>query len=183
MEIKRVHVMGVSGSGKTTVARRISENMHIQHVEIDAINWQANWQPLPTEVLCAKIAEVVKGDAWVIDGNYREARELVWERVQLVVFLDFPVATMLYRLIRRTFQRIIGKQVLWSGNRENLRTALFSRDSLILYSLRTRKFRQWEFESGCRDPRYRHIAFRRFTNQAAVEAFIAELSSDGSLSR
>ena len=41
------------------------------------------------------------------------------------------------RLLRRTFSRVVRREELWGGNRETLRNFLFSRDSLLLFALRT----------------------------------------------
>lgn len=144
---------------------------------MDAINWQPGWLMLPTDELRARIAQVVAGDAWVIDGNYKEVRDLVWGRSQIVVFLDLPLVVTLWRLMQRTIRRAVQREVLWSGNRENLTTAFFSRDSLFLYALRTRKQRRREFEAGRITPAYRHLQFHRLSTQAEVDALLKSLSS------
>ena len=41
--------MGTSGSGKTTVARRIAARLGLPHVELDSIYHQPGWTTLPTE--------------------------------------------------------------------------------------------------------------------------------------
>jgi len=42
----RIAVIGTSGAGKTTLARRIAGRLKLPHVELDAINWQAGWRDL-----------------------------------------------------------------------------------------------------------------------------------------
>ena len=54
----------------------------------------------------------------------------------------YAVALLLRHVTRRTLRRALGGQVLWSGNQERLRPALLSRDSLILYALRTHRRRR-----------------------------------------
>lgn len=175
IRVQLIHVMGVSGSGKTTTAKRIADRLGVPHIEMDAINWQPGWQMLPTDQLRTRVAEVVAGDSWVIDGNYREARDLVWGRAQMVVFLDLPLITVLRRLLGRTVRRAAQRETLWAGNRENLRTAFLSRDSLILYALRTRKVRRREFEAGIQNPAFQAIEFRRLRSQPEIEAFFSAL--------
>jgi adenylate kinase family enzyme len=74
----RVAVIGTSCSGKTTLARRIAGVKEIPHIELDAINWGANWTPLPlTEFRNAVSTEVARNE-WVIDGNYRKLGDIIW---------------------------------------------------------------------------------------------------------
>jgi adenylate kinase family enzyme len=43
---KRIASVGVTGSGKTTLARRLSEQHCIPRVELDTLYWKAGWQPV-----------------------------------------------------------------------------------------------------------------------------------------
>lgn len=40
----RVNIIGTSGSGKSTFARRLSEKLAIPYVEMDALFWLKDWQ-------------------------------------------------------------------------------------------------------------------------------------------
>jgi adenylate kinase family enzyme len=46
-ELARVVVIGSTGSGKTTFARRLADCLQSTHIELDAINWQPNWTARP----------------------------------------------------------------------------------------------------------------------------------------
>ena len=39
----RIVVVGTSGAGKTTPARRIAALLGLPQIELDAINWQSGW--------------------------------------------------------------------------------------------------------------------------------------------
>jgi adenylate kinase family enzyme len=175
MKVQRIHVMGVSGSGKTTVAGRIAARLGVPQVELDAIHWQPNWTMLATAEFRVRVAEALEGDAWVVDGNYNKVRDLVWERAQQVIFLDLPLGLTIARLLNRTIRRSLRRERLWAGNRESLWTAFLSRDSVIYYALRSRRRRQKEFESAQNDPGYRHMHFKRLSSPAEIEAFIESL--------
>jgi hypothetical protein len=85
----------------------------------------------------------VAQDAWVVDGAYRgKLGNLVLERADTVVWLDLPARVWLPRLLRRTARRILTREELWNGNRESLRGAVWGRDALIPYALRTYRGRR-----------------------------------------
>ena len=83
----------------------------------------------------AKVAPIVETDGWVIDGNYSQARPFVWERVDTVIFLDYPYALVWWSLVRRTVRRMIYREVLWHGNREEAFRTFFTRESIIWWMM------------------------------------------------
>ena len=76
-------------------------------------------------------------DAWVIDGSYQSKfGDFVFRHADVVVWLDQPVRVWLPRLVRRTFARVIRREELWGTNRESIWNVFFSRDSLLLFTVR-----------------------------------------------
>ncbi|MGE0132268.1 MAG: adenylate kinase [Blastocatellales bacterium] len=143
--MKRISVVGTSGSGKTTFAGRLSEILGIPHVELDALHWEADWMPAPDGVFRSRVQQAINAESWVVDGNYgKMARDLVWERADTVVWLDFSLLVILSRLLRRTFRRAVLGEECCNGNREQL-SRVFSRDSIILWGLQTYKRRRAEY--------------------------------------
>ena len=138
---RRVSVVGSTGTGKTTYARCLAEIIGAKHVELDALAWGPNWTLADPETMQARVRDAISGDAWVTDGNYggRGARQLIWPRVDTIVWLDFSLPVIFRRLWRRTTDRIRDGRELWpgTGNRETVRAAFFSRESLFFWALRT----------------------------------------------
>ena len=136
-QIQRIVVVGSTGSGKTTLARRLSRLWDVPHVELDSLNWEANWTAAATEVFRQRTQIALKGDSWVVDGNYSAVRDLVWPNATVIIWLNYPLRMLIWRLFRRTIQRVFGNEELWNGNRERFVTQFLSRDSLFLWLLRT----------------------------------------------
>jgi len=65
---RRIVVLGVTGSGKTTFAHRLATQLGYPHIEMDALHWLPNWTEKPIEVFRADIAQAIAVDCWVIDG-------------------------------------------------------------------------------------------------------------------
>ena len=130
-------VASASGNGKTTLGRELARRLDVPFVEMDALVHGPNWVETPDDELRRLVEPLVASDGWVIDGTYRgKLGDLVLRHADLVVWLDQPLAVWLPRLLRRTVRRIVRREELWNGNRETLRNAFFSRDSLILFALR-----------------------------------------------
>ena len=112
--------MGISGSGKTTYARRVAASLGAQHVELDALYHQENWSPRPDDEFRAEVAAAVAGDVWTVDGNYRVARALMLTRAQVIVAFDLPKGVVMRQITARSVSRGALRRELWNGNRESL---------------------------------------------------------------
>lgn len=172
---QRISVVGTTGSGKTTLSQRLADCLGVPHVELDALHWGPNWTELDTETFRDRVARIVARDAWVIDGNYSAVRELVWGRAQAVVWLDYGLPTILGRLVWRTARRAITGEKLWAGNRERLWTQIATRDSILLWALRTYRRRRREYPRLIAEPANAHLRIAHLRSPGAADAWIARL--------
>lgn len=134
--MQRVSVVGVPGSGKSTTGRMLASVLDAPFTELDALFHQPGWTPLPPEQFRAAVAEVVAGDTWVVDGNYRQVCDLVWDRADTVLWLDPSRIRATSRVLRRTLERVTRGEELWNGNSETW-SNLFSADperNVVLWS-------------------------------------------------
>jgi adenylate kinase family enzyme len=132
-----------SGNGKTTVGRALAASLGVPFHELDALNHGPGWAQASADVLRAEVEPIVASEAWVVDGAYREKLgDLVLDGADVVVWLDLPLRVWLPRLIRRTVRRIVTREELWNGNREELRFVLHPENSVVLYALRTYRARR-----------------------------------------
>jgi adenylate kinase family enzyme len=158
-----------SGNGKTTVGRALATALCVPFVELDALVHGPDWTELPDDVLGERLAPVLSRPGWVIDGDYRhKLGDSVFERADLVVWIDLPIRVWLPRLLRRTARRVLRREELWNGNRESLRSALVGRDALVPNALRTHRARRQRYPLEL--DRYR-VARLRTTRE--VHAFLA----------
>lgn len=165
---RRVNVVGTSSSGKTTFARALAERLGVPHVELDALHWEPDWTEATPEVMRGRTAAAISGDAWVVDGNYSVVRDLVWARAEAIVWLDYPLPTILWRYASRTKRRIRSREELWAGtgNRERIRNVL-GRDGLLWWILSTYRRRRRDYpERLAAAPHL--VAFRFRSPDAAV---------------
>jgi adenylate kinase family enzyme len=173
--MRRVSVMGSSGSGKTTFAILLSSRLGVPHIALDAINWGPNWSPLDDETFRARVREATAGDGWVCDGNYSAVRPIVHERADTVVWLDLPLRTCLARMLRRTARRVSSREELWGVNRESWREAFVGRDALFwwLITQHGRKRREYAARLAAADPEKLRVV--RLASSAEADRWLSGL--------
>ncbi len=133
---RRILIYGVTGSGKTTLASRLSELTGIPWHSADDLAFEAGWTPTPTEFQTESIARICAQDAWILDTAYAKWLDIPLSRAELIVGLDYPRWLSFGRLLRRTVARVIDKKPICNGNVETLRLT-FSRDSILLWHFRS----------------------------------------------
>lgn len=169
---RRIAVVGTTGTGKTTFAARLARRHGCPHIELDALHWEAGWTPADREALRTRVDAATRAAAWVTDGNYSSVRDLVWPRADTLIWLDYPLLFTLVRLIARTLRRAISRQELWNGNRESMRSAFLSRDSILLWALRTHGKLRRGYPRLLGLPEHRHLEVHRFRTARAAERWM-----------
>lgn len=87
---RRVLVMGLAGSGKSTFSRALSARTGLPVVHLDIHYWKPAWVK-PSELEWReKQHTLLAGDAWIADGNYHETADVPLARADTVVLLDMP---------------------------------------------------------------------------------------------
>ncbi|QEM82418.1 AAA family ATPase [Halomonas binhaiensis] len=177
----KINVVGTSGSGKTTLARRLAQALSLPHIEMDVLHWLPDWQEKPDEQFFAELASMLEASpGWVLDGNYDRSRPIKWREIDLVVWVDYGFWQTLFQVVSRAIKRAWSKQELWpgTGNRESFRQSFFSRDSIILWSIKTWRSNRARYLSAMHDEQYRHIRFVQLRSHSEAEAFIRSMAGN-----
>ena len=169
---QRYVVVGTSGSGKSTFARKLASIIGGSHVELDALHWAANWTPRTAPEFEAGVTARITGERWVADGNYSVVRHLVWARATDIVWLNFSRTVVFSRVIRRTLRRGVTREELWSGNRESLRMALFSKESILLWSFTTFAKNRAKFAAARESGEHPHLRWHELRSPGEARRFL-----------
>ncbi len=129
---RRVAVFGVTGSGKSVLARATAERIGAVYVSVDDLAFEPCWQEVAADEQRRRAAAVTAGEAWVIDSVYGAWQAEVFDRIELIVGLDYPRWVSLSRLVRRTARRVLTGEPCCNGNRETLRRT-FSKKSILVW--------------------------------------------------
>jgi adenylate kinase family enzyme len=177
--LRRVAVVGTTGSGKSTCARTIARITGGRYVELDALHWGPEWTPSNEPDLRARTEATLSAtDAWVTDGSYfGMLGDIVWPRAQMIVWIDYPIRIIFWRLFWRTLRRCVTREELWSGNREQLRTAFMSGDSLFVWALKTHWSKRRRYPEAFRLPQHAHLRVVRLRRPADTRGFLRTLAA------
>lgn len=124
---RKILVIGSGGAGKSTFARQLSEILGIPVVHLDALYWKPGWVE-PSKVDWAEtVRDVLKRDAWIMDGNYSGTLDERIDACDAVIFLDLPRTTCLWRVFRRrVMYRNATRPDMAEGCREHLSLEFFA---------------------------------------------------------
>lgn len=118
--MRRVAVVGITGAGKTTLARRLAARHGLAFLEMDATWHGPGWTRKSGHE--GEVGDALSGSGWVTDSvGYEPTRALLWARLDTVVWLDLPRRQVMFRVVRRSFVRASLRRELWNGNRESFR--------------------------------------------------------------
>jgi adenylate kinase family enzyme len=87
---RRVLVIGLAGSGKSTFSRALSAETGLPVIHLDLHYWKPGWVKPSDEEWRQRQRTLLAGEAWIADGNYYESLDLQLERAQTVVVLNTP---------------------------------------------------------------------------------------------
>jgi adenylate kinase family enzyme len=136
--MRRVAVFGNAGAGKSTLAKRLAEITGLPLHTIDKMQFREGADAVPHEEYLRAHAELLRQDAWIIDGYGDTAT--VWERFSVadtLIHLDLPLYQLRWwvtkRLIKGLFADPEGwpdRSPLWSSTRQSYKALRLCHDRL-----------------------------------------------------
>jgi adenylate kinase family enzyme len=99
--MRRVMVVGCPGAGKSTFARRLGGQLGLPVIHLDFHYWRPGWKLPELAAWRENVAALVAPPEWVIDGNYSNTFDLRMPRADSLVWLDYPRAVCMRRVLKR----------------------------------------------------------------------------------
>lgn len=99
----KLAIIGYSGSGKSSLARSLSQHYSLPLLHLDQLRFAPNWQENSAEEMTRKLQDFLNRESsWVIDGNYSTCFfEERMEQADHIILMDFSRWTCLYRAFKR----------------------------------------------------------------------------------
>lgn len=79
--MKKVIIIGCSGAGKSTFARKLRDITNLPLFYLDMIWHKPDKTHISREAFDEKLQEIIQQEEWIMDGNYGRTLELEWKRV------------------------------------------------------------------------------------------------------
>ena len=174
---KRVVVIGVTSSGKSTLAETLAKRFDLNFIELDALHWEPNWQGAPLEVFRARVERATQAEKWIVAGNYHVVRDLIWPKAETIIWLDYAFLTVLWQLSCRTLLRWWNQELLWGTNREPFwqHFKLWSQESLFHWLFKTYWRRKREIPMLLSETEHQHLKLIRFTAPEETKAWLERI--------
>lgn len=105
----KILIVGIVASGKTTLARKLSNLLGIKHYEIDLVVHDDENNYKRSEEEQKKIFDKInKNDNWIIEGTLRKHLFYLCEMADRIIYLDIPVKVRKRRIFIRFIKQFIG---------------------------------------------------------------------------
>lgn len=117
----RITILGLSASGKTTLAKKIAKRTGIPRLEIDRTWFSEGDHSAKSEKekervrkkIEAEVAKFIKKPNWVSDGLYRRVQPEILMRADIIVFLDVPLWRRWIRHAKRIYRKDRHPELDW----------------------------------------------------------------------
>lgn len=166
-------MIGSGGAGKSVLALELARRTGLPVIHLDREYWRPGWAPTPEPAWEARVAELVNGERWILDGNFGGTMHLRLAAADTIVFLDIPRLVCEWAVITR-----------WLRYRRRSRPdmAVGLNDKLSLTFLRW----IWDYPATRRPGILRQLAelppstrIVRLTSRQAIREFLAGIEPAG----
>ena len=148
--IKRIHILGASGSGTTTLGKELSKEIGYSHLDTDDYFWIKTNPPYtikrPVEERVDLIRKDIKNnDRWILTGSLCGWGDIFIPYFDLVVYLRIPKEIRMKRLLER----------------ENMRYGTEIEEGNVMYAAH-REFMDWasKYDDGDLDIRSKSLHYK-----------------------
>jgi adenylate kinase family enzyme len=117
----RIHILGASGSGTSTLGAAVAEALAIRHLDTDQFYWEPTEPPFTSkrspEMRVALLQREMAGSpaGWVLSGSAVGWAQPIEPLYQLIVYLRLSVDSRMARLREREHKRY-GERIATSGD-------------------------------------------------------------------
>ncbi|MFJ8065435.1 DNA topology modulation protein FlaR [Psychrobacillus sp. NPDC096426] len=106
----KIYIVGSVGSGKTTLARKVSAKLQVPHFETDNFVWTRHLKGdirNEIEVRDQLLQDAIILDHWVIEGVHKDWTDPGLQVADQIIFLDFPSQKRVQRIVKRYIYQLL----------------------------------------------------------------------------
>ena len=126
--MKRIHIIGGSASGKTTLARKIGTRLGIPFYDLDEVGYEGGFgAKRPRDVRISDLESITIQPTWVTEGGSVLWTEMLLQTADTIVWLDLPWRIRRWRIITRHIKADLARNNRHSGYLNLYRFYIISR--------------------------------------------------------
>jgi len=125
--MNKVLVFGKPGGGKSTLSRKLSSAIGIQHYSLDLIEYNKNGERIAPEEYSKKHADLINSESWIIEGL--GTLESFWQRIDAAdtfIYVDLPYYIHYWWVTKRLLKSFFVKPEGWPEGSSVLKGTLAS---------------------------------------------------------
>ena len=110
--IKRIHIIGAPGSGKTYLGKKLAEYLSVPVTDLDNIVWDNNAKTygikISEEERNARLRDILQNPSWIIEGIYYGWLQESFATADAIILIQPNDFVRNYRIILRYIKRKLG---------------------------------------------------------------------------
>ncbi len=173
--MRKIAVFGLPGTGKTTLAYQLADLLSAPSHDLDQVLFTRDG-PLPLEEFRARAAALTAQADWIVDGNYSKLADVTWHRADAVVWLDYRLPLIVYRVARRNLRWLVGHESVPAGT-FGWRRAFFSRKSVMSNAVRKYLRNRSKYERQLAETAELGVQVLRFRTPRQASRWLSEVAA------
>jgi len=102
----KIHICGIYGSGKSTFARILSDELKIPFYSLDDIKYLVKYSKIRSvKERIEKVKEICKLKDWITEGTWTDYALDAFRKADMVIFMDTPKIICSFRILKRYLKR------------------------------------------------------------------------------
>ena len=104
--MNRIHICGIHGCGKSTLAQRLSKSEGIPHYNLDDLKYEVRYnktRSVPERI--DLLSEICAKEEWITEGTWTDYAEESFAMADIIVHMAFPPLICDYRILLRFILR------------------------------------------------------------------------------
>lgn len=101
----KIFIIGSVGSGKTTLAKRLSRELNINCYELDNVTWERNLsgndRRRTNKEILAIFEKIINQKNWIIENVGKDIYSMAYKRADTIIYIDLPKRILYKRIIYR----------------------------------------------------------------------------------
>ncbi|MEZ9437633.1 P-loop NTPase family protein [Vibrio atlanticus] len=173
--MKKIIIIGNSGSGKSWLSKQLSQKLQLQEVNLDSVVWESGGynQKRSTEAIENEISSIKSQCNWVVEGVFGALAEQLIVSADMLLFLDLEWSECESSLHARGSESF--KQLNEEQAEKNFRELLkWASEYSVRESKSSRQFHQHLYNDF-------HSTKIRFTTRSQVNDFVVETACSQTL--